>query len=135
MSFEYIKGPTSDVTFLAKSKTLEGVFEDSAYALLSVIYDLNSVEGDRREVIELQSDNREELLHLFLSELLIVLEVEEIFPSKITVTLKGEKLKAELIGQNPDMSKVETLVKGVTYHRFSLKKEGDEWRATVVLDI
>lgn len=135
MSFRYVRGPTSDVTFEAEAATIDGLFKESARALLGVMYDMDSVQEQRREALELEAENMEELLHLFLSELLVVVEVEDLFPKRIDLEFKGTKLKANLWGENTSSRKLQTLVKGVTYHDFSLSKTQDGWKSRVVLDI
>ncbi len=136
MPFEYVDGPTSDVAFEAEGETLEEVFESSAWALLGVMYDRESVEETRREALELEGEDLEDLFHLFLSELMVIVEIENLFPKRIDLEFQGKnRLKAQLWGDNADVRMVQTVVKGVTYHEFSLEKVGGRWKAHVVLDI
>jgi len=135
MPFKYVKGPTSDVTFEASGANLEEVFESSARALLGVMYEMEDVKAERREVLELEGSDYEDLLHLFLSQLIVALEIENLFPAKIELKFDGNRLKAVLLGQDVEVEKLHTIVKGVTYHDFYLKQTPTGWKAKVVLDI
>ena len=50
---------------------------------------------------------------------------------------KKNKLKAILEGDriNPEVQHLENDIKAITMHMFEVKKEKDNWKATVVVDI
>ena len=138
IKFEFIEDLTSDVMFKAYGKTLEELVENSGFALFSVMCDIEKVKSKKPVVIEVSGENEEKLIHNWLSELLTQHEIENMFFSKFEVLdLKKNneyKLKVKVSGDEIKNKLVLTVVKAVTYHKFSVEKK-NKWIATVVLDI
>ncbi|OGZ34209.1 MAG: hypothetical protein A3I88_01385 [Candidatus Portnoybacteria bacterium RIFCSPLOWO2_12_FULL_39_9] len=93
--------------------------------------------GEGRKIkreIEISSVDTPALLVDFLSEVLYLTETEQEVYQKIQFQECGEKhIKAALIGKK--LKKIETQIKGVTYHDLEIKKLDNRWQAVVLFDI
>ena len=138
MRFEFVENLTSDVMFKSYGKNLEELVENSGFALFSVMCDIEGVKPKKSVFIEISGENEEKLIYNWLSEVLTQHEIENMFFSKFEVLdLKknnGYNLKVKAFGDEIKNELVLTVVKAVTYHKFSVEKK-DKWIATVVLDI
>ncbi|MHA2233659.1 MAG: archease [Candidatus Hodarchaeales archaeon] len=141
MSFRYLDDLTSDVAFEARGESLEELLATVAKAMLNIMYDLDEVEPAKSLFVSITGDDAEHLLHRWLSELLFQFEVEnmhfcEFRDISIRPTSDGLSVEGELWGEEADPTLMKTHVKGVTYHKFSVRQEkASEWVATVVVDI
>ncbi len=138
MKFEFVDDLTSDVMFKAYGNTLGELIENSGFALFSVMCDIKKVKLEKSVVIEISGENEEDLIYNWLSELLTQQELENMFFSKFEVLKleknKEYKLRVKVFGQEIKNELILTVVKAVTYHKFSVEKK-DKWIATVVLDV
>jgi len=139
-NFEYLDLTTSDVAFRAYGQSLEEVFCNAAQAMFAIMIDLEKVPTHKQVYIEVEARTEEALLHSWLSELLFEAEVNGYFFSFFQIEqiwMKNERhhLKGVALGSAAKAELLQTLVKGVTYHKFSLKQEKDTFVATVVVDI
>jgi len=136
--YEFVEGPTSDVEFKAYGKTLEELVENAALALSEIMCDLKNVKPEKTIIIETTGKDEEELMYNWLSEVLTQHEIESMFFSNFKVQKlekDGEyKLKVEATGESIRTELILTVVKAVTFHKFSIKKN-DYWTATVVVDV
>ncbi|MFX1511230.1 MAG: archease [Promethearchaeota archaeon] len=138
--FEFVDLTTSDVAFRAWGQSIEEVFCNAAEAMFSIMFDLEMVPPIEQVNVEVEAQTEESLLYAWLSDLLLEAEVNGYFFSSFHI----EKIWNENerfycvgkgIGSEAKQEYLETLVKGVTYHQFSLKKEQGKFVATVVVDI
>ena len=106
-----------------------------------MIENLGAIEPRAKRRVELENDKIDMLLFDFLQELIyfkdaerLLLRVREIQIDEkdgnyfLDATTKGEPLDATRHEQRAD-------VKAVTLHDFYVKKIGDAWKASVLLDI
>lgn len=132
---------TSDVAFEAFGKTSEELFEHCATALFSVMCDVKRVEPKTTMNIELRTKNLEDLLFDFLNELIFLKDRDSVVFSKFEVSINYSNdtyhCSGEVVGEKIDPARhnLGVDVKAVTKHNFSVKKTGDIYKATVVLDI
>lgn len=137
MKYKFLERLTSDVLFEAYGQSLEEVFANAAEAMLAVYCDLQRVEPVKMIEIELEEEDEESLLHAWLRELLVRVELENMFFSRFEVKIERNekvKLRAKIWGDRIKPELVQTVVKGVTYHEFELKKENG-FKAKVCVDI
>src|SRR3989344_6737674 len=73
---------TADRKFQAFGKTLEEVFENSALALFSIIYD-GKIENKKKFKIHAKGRDLENLMYNFLEEFLVLIDSKNFLPSKI----------------------------------------------------
>ena len=138
--YEYLPHP-ADVRFRAYGATLEGVFEQAAYAMFHVIIDTTTLNPERSVDIKLESRGLENLLYDYLSELLYMFEVEEIVFGQFLVdsiekTDGNYILHGKASGEKIDMGRhcFETEVKAITYHQLKVTKELSGYSAHVIVD-
>lgn len=140
MSFRYLDDLTSDVAFEVQSQSLDGLLATSARAMLNIMYDLDEIAPVKSIIASTTGEDTEHLLHRWLSEILFLFEVENMFfcefrNLRIHESSEGLTVEGELWGDDADSALMKTHVKGVTYHKFSVRQKKDEWIATVVVDI
>jgi SHS2 domain-containing protein len=140
-AYEYLPHP-ADVRFKASGNTLEEAFEQAAMAMFNVIItDISTIKPERSVVIELKSEELDNLLYDYLSELLYQFEVEEIIFGEFHVDSiiqndTGYLLKGRAMGEDIDLDRhvFDTEVKAVTYHQLSVKQESKGFITHVIVD-
>lgn len=136
MKYRFIKDLTSDVIFEAYGKGLGELFENAAYALFSVICQIEKVRPKFQKEVEASGEDTKDLMFNWLQKLIEVVDVDNIFLSKFDVKeISNTYLKALCYGEEANPKKGGTLVKAVTYYRYELEKTSKGYRVTVSLDI
>jgi SHS2 domain-containing protein len=129
----------ADVAFEAEAPTLSGLFESCALAMTDIMVDLKTVRPKETRKFELTAEDTDRLLYDFLSELIVIKDVDSLLFSefKAKVSSHGTRLSAEARGEPIDRVRhsLRNDVKAVTMHMFGVRKEGKALRVTVVLDI
>lgn len=138
---------TSDVAFEAFGKTPEELFESAAIALFSVMCDVKNVEPKTERKVITTGETLEDLLFTFLNELIFLKDRDSMLFSIFDITIHSNDLPAgrqgtyhcsgKVVGEaiDPKRHKLGVDVKAVTKHNFSVVKDSDMYKATVVLDI
>lgn len=130
----------ADVAYEAYGKNLNELFENAAFAIFELSANLKTVDAKQKIEFELGNDKIDNLLYDFLSEILFLKDSKYMVFKKVKVTIKEDRkyqLKAVLEGDtiNPQKQQLENDIKAVTMHMFEIKKEKNQWKATVVVDI
>ena len=129
----------ADVAYEAESKTVDALFESCARAMTDIMVDPKTLKGRVSRRLELKADDLDRLLYDFLTELIVIKDVDSLLFKDIRVTIgvKESILSASLVGEPIDRERhtLRNDVKAVTMHLFGIRHEGSAWRATVVLDI
>ena len=130
----------ADIAYEAYGKDLNELFENAAFAIFELSANLNTVDAKKKIEFELENEKIENLLYDFLSEILFLKDSKYMVFKKVKVLIKENKkyqLKAILHGDtiNPQKQRLENDIKAVTMHMFEVKKEKNNWKATVVVDI
>ena len=135
MKYKFLQH-TADVKFRAYGKTLNKLFESSAIAMFKTMFNGN-VKSLKKKVIKASGKDLESLLYNFLEELLVLLDSQGFFISKIRVKIDEKKLslKALVFGDNAENYETGNAVKAVTYNEMFVKKIKNKWVCQVVLDI
>jgi SHS2 domain-containing protein len=135
--FELLDIATADMAFAAYGKTLGEMFENAGLALSSIMFELDNVEPKTEEEIVVSADEDVVLLQKFLHELLFIFDTEHLIFSGFKVETDGKQLTAKCRGEKYDASrhKFNIDVKAVTYHKMEIKKDGELWKCTVVVDV
>ncbi len=136
MKYKFLDKIKSDVMFEAYGTDLKELFENAAVALLSVICKTNKVKPEKSEIIEIKGEKLEDLMINWLQGLISIVDVEEMFFSKIEIEeITETNVKAKLSGEpiRPELG--ETVVKAVTYYNYKLEKTKKGYKVTVSLDI
>lgn len=131
----------ADIAFEAYGKDYNELFENCGLAIFEESADIKKIKANEKKKINLKSDNIEDLLFDFLSEILFLKDVHSMIfkNSKVNITEnKGKfKLKAELSGQNIDRIKHELRndIKAITLHMFKIEKTKKGYKALFVVDV
>ena len=129
----------ADVAFEAASGSIGGLFETCARAITETMVDPKTLKAKVTREIRLESDDTDRLLYDFLTELIVIKDVDSLLFKRAAVKVApgGRALSATLRGEPIDRVRhaLRNDVKAVTMHMFGVRHEGGSWRATVVLDI
>jgi len=129
----------ADIAFEAESKTVNGLFESCAMALTDIMVDRKTLHAKVTRDISLKSDDLDRLLYDFLTELIVMKDVDSLLFSdvKVDVSSEGTRLAAKASGEPIDRVRhvLRNDVKAVTMHMFGVRQEAGRWKATIVLDI
>ena len=128
---------TADVGIMAYGKDEKEVFATAAYAMFSLIAELDGVNDVLCREIEVTADDKEALLVAWLNELLYLFDVENIIFNGFEVTsLDEHRLRANACGEKVDplRHRLKTQVKGATYHMLKVEK-GNGFRAQIIFDV
>jgi SHS2 domain-containing protein len=143
MPYHYLEDVgTADIAFEATGRDLAELFSAAADATMNVMIDnLQAIEPRETRHIELSSDEIDMLLFDFLQELIYFKDAERVL-LRVRIARVEQRggnyfLKAETVGEPLDAARHHQRadVKAVTLHGFSVQKEGDGWKARVLLDI
>ena len=138
--FEQIEH-TADVGIRVFGRTLDKLFENSAYGMFSVMLKkYENFTGENKTSIEASADNLEDLLVNWLQELLYRFEVESLVTSDFYVKIDDTKTKS-LSGSaecdHYDRRKYghPLEIKAVTYHNLEIKTEKGLYCVEIIFDV
>ncbi|ANF23407.1 archease [Thermococcus piezophilus] len=133
---------TADIGIRGYGETLEEAFEAVALALFDVMVNVRKVEPKEVRELEVEAEDLEALLYLFLEELLALHEMDGLvfgnFKVKLEKTEEGYRLRARAYGELLDYVKHEPKeeVKAITYHDMRIEKLSDgRWMVQLVPDL
>lgn len=129
----------ADIAFEATSSSVSGLFESCAVAVTDIMVDPRTVRTKVVRKFELRSESLDRLLYDFLTELIVVKDVDSLLFASydVDVAPDGKSLRAQAKGEPIDRKRhgLRNDVKAVTMHMFGVSHAGRTWKATVVLDI
>jgi SHS2 domain-containing protein len=134
----------ADIAFVARGDSLPSMFESAARALTEVMVDRRTLAGRVERRTDVASPTVDRLLYDFLTELIVIKDVDSLLFKEFKVTIlpgKAKRLTCQMRGEEIDRERhaLRNDVKAVTMHMFGVKKAarkgGGRWEATVVLDI
>ncbi|MCS7233827.1 MAG: archease [Synergistetes bacterium] len=130
---------TADVGIKVRSESLEGLFKEAAFGLLNIMFSFkrNNFPLEEEFLIELEAGDVEELIVMWLNELIYLFESREYaFRNVEIVELKGSSLKAKIECFKVLKEEVVCYVKAATYYNLSLHRSNDgSYEATIIFDI
>ncbi|MGD0319575.1 MAG: archease [Nitrososphaerales archaeon] len=129
----------ADIAFEAESDSVNGLFESSALAVSDIMVDLETLRSDTTKKVRISSEDLDRLLYDFLTEIIVVKDVDSLLFREIKVEVAADQksLEATMKGEPIDRGRhlLRNDVKAVTMHMFGVRREVNTWKATVVLDI
>ncbi len=128
---------TADTGIVAYGAELEEAFANAAYAMFTLIADLEDVKEVVCRQIEVEAGDREDLLVSWLNELLYLFDVEGVIFRRFKITeLSGTSLKAEGYGELTDKARhsLKAGVKAATYHMLRVEKDNG-YSVRVIFDV
>lgn len=136
MKYKFIKDLTSDVMFEAYGKTEKELFKNSAEALMGVICNIKKVKPKESRNVGIKAKDMKELMFKWLQELIVMVDIEEMFFSKFIIEKISESMiKARIYGESISKEKGKTLVKAVTYYKFDVSRDKRGYKTRVVIDV
>ena len=133
----------ADIAYEAYGRGLNELFENAAFAIFELSANIKTIKAKKKLEFNLDNEKIENLLYDFLSEILFLKDSKYMVFKKVKVSINQNKkdkkyhLNAFLEGDtiNPQKQQLENDIKAVTMHMFEIKKEKNQWKATVVVDI
>jgi SHS2 domain-containing protein len=129
---------TADIGIIVYGADVEELFSNAALALFSLITELENIEEKLHYNLEVSSEDGDSLLVEWLNELIYLFDTKHILFRRFDIeSLTDNQLKATCYGENfdPMKHKIKIGVKAATYHMLKLEKNGDGYKAQVILDI
>ena len=129
----------ADIAFEAESDSVDGLFETCALAITDIMVDPKTLRTTTERELSLRSENLDRLLYDFMTELIVMKDVDSLLFGEFTVRVSpaGTSLNAVARGEQIDRERhrLRNDVKAVTMHLFGVKHDAETWKTTVVLDI
>ena len=126
---------TADWSFRAFGKDLRELFENAAFAIFAMEGAEANCDAPLRCVaIEVSGIDYESLLVNWLTELLWLQESNhETYHQFRINSLSPTQLRAQVYGK--PITKLDKLIKAVTYHNLKIEEAANGWEAVVVVDV
>ena len=130
---------TADIGIKAYGSDARELFMNAAGGMFDILIERKTAKRSAKKInIEKKAENIEELLVLWLGELLFLFSARYIVPDNYSIELFNDKsLRAE-IGYHKLSVRTDTVlteIKAVTYHGLSVKKTGTGFEAQVIFDV
>ncbi len=133
---------TADVGIVARGRTLAELFEQAALGLMDIVCDRRSVEPRHTRAIEASASpgDREALLVAWLDEINFHMQVEaEVYHDARVHALEREtgRVRGIVRGESldPQRHRLDTEVKGVTWHALEVREAQGGFTARVIFDV
>lgn len=129
---------TADVGVEVEADTADELFEGAALAMFSLMVDLPGVRQTLERRLSISAGDIDELMFVWLNELLLLAETEGLLLSGFEVRVDDrKKLEALAKGEKFDPARHNLLeeIKAATYHELSVKSSRDGWRARIIFDV
>lgn len=128
---------TADTGIVAFGSTLAEAFENAAYGMFDLMFDLRRVEAGGECAVEAQAETLDELLVAWLSALLAEAEIREVAFSRFSVAEVREGV-ARGVASGAPTAGLELRgppVKAVTFHDLAVEQRPEGWEARVIFDV
>ena len=129
---------TADVGICVRAPCLEKLFARAAWAMFSVITDMDSVRAIQVTRVAVEAEDRGSLLVRWLSELNYRhVTNHRLFSSFDILSLSDQRLEAEIGGEPIQTHRhtIHTEIKAVTFHELQLAHDDRGWKARIIFDV
>ena len=129
---------TADLGVEITAASFPALVAASGEALFALIADPENIDPIEEINVSASGDEREELLHAWLCELLARFNVEGFVGKKCSIDqITADRLDGTIRGEKLDLNRhrFRTEIKGVTYHQFRVWQEDGLWRARIIFDV
>lgn len=130
---------TADIKFMAWGKTIEKLFENSAFAIANFLAKGQNVQDKIKKKFKVTGKDYEELLYNFIDGIVYLLDAENFIPAyaKVKVTNKKGKLELEAALYGDKTGNYEYLdhIKSATYSEMYVKRIPEGWECQAVVDV
>ena len=132
--FEFLEHE-ADIKIRVCGRTLQEIFEKSVSAVSEYVSEGKKIESKKAITAEVVGNDSESLLYNFIDEIIYLIDAENFIPSKCSVMLRGNNLKAVFYGDYASNYSSLKHIKAATYSEMSVGKKGDGWEAVFVIDV
>jgi SHS2 domain-containing protein len=128
---------TADTGIVARGASPARAFENTAFAMFDLMFDLSRVRATDQCRVEVEGEAMGELLVAWLSALLAEAEIRGLVFSEFAVEeLAGGYLKGRAAGASAAGRELRgPPVKAVTYHDLAVEQVRGGWRVQVIFDV
>ena len=129
---------TADVGMRASGGSLAQLFTHAAQGLVALIAEDSALRSVETRAVRLRAASVEELLHAWLSELLMWFDTDRFLPAEYALgSVSATALEGEVRGERFDPARhtYGTEVKGITRHQFRVEQHDGQWTATIIFDV
>lgn len=127
---------TADIGIAAAGATLEEAFENAAYGMFDLMFDLSRVPVEEEGRVEVEGDDTAELLVAWLSALLTEGEIRGLAFCRFRVeALSSGRLMGTAAGAAAPLPLRGPPIKAVTYHGLSVAEVLGGWEVRVIFDV
>jgi len=128
---------TADVGIVAEGATVEEAFENAAFGMFDLVFDLSGVPATEAVEVEAAGETPGELLVAWLSALLAEAEIRGLALCRLRVEmLPGGRLRGSAAGSASAARELRgPPVKAVTYHDLAVEEVQGGWEARVIFDV
>jgi len=129
---------TADIGIIASGEDVSEAFGNAAYAMFDILTDVDKIRETGSFEVQVSAENIEELLVVWLNELLYQYEVERFICRRFAIDdIDETSLRALVFGEkiDPARHEIRTEIKSVTYHQFRIEETDDGWEAQVIFDV
>jgi SHS2 domain-containing protein len=129
---------TADMGIAAEGETLAALFQQAALGLRQILTSCTDIHARQEIIVEIQGQDRGELLVNWLSELLYLLESRQFLPASFQIDdISDQQVRARVRGEMlvPGRHCLDREIKAVTYHQLLVEQTADGWQAQVFVDL
>ena len=129
---------TADIGITVYGKSLEELFENSAYGMFSQMTDIKKVNPEDKVEVQVEGYDKESLLVNWLNELLYLSTTRKILFSEFKLRkIRNNSLSAEIRGEkiNPKKHFLHLEIKAATYHNLKITKTKKGYQTTIIFDV
>ena len=124
----------SDIGIEAFGKDIKELFENSAFGMMDMMFELSGVKKEISFDVKVTADDAVSLLVSWLSELLYLSDSNHVaFSDFKIIKISDAELEAKVYGGK--IGKVKRFIKAATYNQLEIKKEKGSWKSRVVFDV
>ena len=124
----------SDIGIEAFGKDKKELFENSAFSMMDMMFELSGVKKEMSFDVKVTGDDQVSLLVSWLSELLYLSDSNHVALSDFKITkMSDAELEAKVYGGK--IGKVKRFIKAATYNQLEIKKEKGSWKSRIIFDV
>jgi SHS2 domain-containing protein len=124
---------TADIGIRVSAPSMEGLFEEAAYALAEIMGGC-SAQGGEEVMVESQGLDQVDLLVRWLQDILYLIEVKGFRLRAATIQRLTETLARGVIQGAYTSEPLTTEIKAVTYHNLDITSIDNVFATTIILD-
>ncbi len=129
---------TADIGIEVWGENFKELLEESVRGMVSIMYDLQKINGNKSLNIEIEGFDKEDLLISLLNEIIYLRDAKKFLVKDIEIKdLSENRLSAILYGDifDPQIHEILEDIKAATYHNIEIKKENGLIKSQIIFDV